>query len=345
MRIILDAMGGDNAPGELVRGALLALREYQVEITLVGRGEDVLRVLKEEGVNTLPRGLEIAHAEQVVAMEDNPSTVVKDKPNSSVVIGVDLLARGGGDAFVSAGSTGALLSGATLIVKRIKGVRRAALSPIIPTAKGGALLIDCGANVECTPEYLLQFAFMGSLYVQHVMGIEKPRVGLMNIGAEETKGDALRKEAYQLLRKVCEEGRLCFIGNVEGRDIAFGAADVVVADGFSGNIMLKTAEGMGLFFADLMKRMFMQNAITKLGALCVRGGLRSFKKLLDYTEYGGAPFIGVSLPVIKAHGSSNARAIASAVRQARDFAVSGVTQRIVENIEHMKISGLEDKTS
>jgi len=239
---------------------------------------------------------------------------------------------------VSAGSTGALLSGATLLVKRIKGVRRAGLSPFIPTAKGHALLIDCGANAECSPEYLLQFAFMGSLYMRHALGLEKPRVGLLNIGAEETKGDPVHKEAYQLLKKAQEGGRLHFIGNLEGRDIAFGAADVIVADGFSGNVMLKTAEGMGLFFADLMKRMFMKNLITKLGALCVKNGLRSFKKLMDYTEYGGAPFLGVSRPVIKAHGSSNARAVAAAVRQAHDFAASGVTEKIAENIEHMKIT-------
>jgi glycerol-3-phosphate acyltransferase PlsX len=341
MKIILDAMGGDNAPGELVRGALLARREYQVDITLVGRGEDLLRVFKEEGLSTLPPGLEIAHASQIVSMEDNPSAALKEKPDSSVAVGLNLLAEGGGDAFVSAGSTGALLSGATLIVKRIRGIRRAALSPIIPTARGGALLIDCGANTECTPEHLLQFAFMGSLYMRHAMGTDSPRVGLMNIGAEETKGDELRKQAYQLLRRAGGEGLLKFAGNVEGRDIAFGAADVVVADGFSGNIMLKTTEGVGLFFADLMKKMFYKNALTKLGALCVRGGLKSFRKVLDYTEYGGAPFLGVSRPVIKAHGSSNAKAVASAVRQARDFARSGVIQKIADNIEYMKVSDIE----
>jgi len=336
MRIILDVMGGDNAPGELVRGALLANREQRCDITLVGRGEDILGVLKQEGLDTLPSGVEIAHASQVVGMEDDPSSAIKEKPDSSVAVGLNLLVEGGGDAFVSAGSTGAVLSGATLIVKRIKGIRRAALSPIIPTAKGGALLIDCGANVECTPEYLLQFAFMGSLYMKHAMGHETPRVGLLNIGTEETKGTPAHKEAYQLLRRVHEDGRIHFAGNVEGRDIAFGAADVVVADGFSGNILLKTTEGIGLFFADLMKQMFTKNAVTKLGALCVKDGLRSFRKLLDYTEYGGAPFIGVSRPVIKAHGSSNARATASAIRQAAAFASSGVTKQITDNIEYMK---------
>ncbi|MCL2747111.1 MAG: phosphate acyltransferase PlsX [Oscillospiraceae bacterium] len=337
MKIILDAMGGDNAPREIVRGALLAQKESEADTVLVGRGEDILHVLKEEGLDTLPRGMEIAHAEQVITMDDNPSNVIKEKPDSSIVVGLDLLNKGVGDAFVSAGNTGALLSGATLIVKRIKGVRRAALSPIIPTAKGGAMLIDCGANVECTPEYLLQFAFMGSLYASCVMGIDKPRVGLMNIGAEETKGDALRKETYKLLRQAHDDGRLLFVGNLEGRDIAFGLADVVVSDGFSGNIMLKTTEGMGLFFASLMKQMFTKNIIAKMGALFVRGGLRSLKKMLDYTEYGGSPFLGVGKPVIKTHGSSNANAIRSTIRQARDFAASQVIQEIANNMEHMRL--------
>ncbi len=337
MKIILDAMGGDHAPREILRGALLAQKEQRVNLVLVGRGEDILQALKDDGLSDLPPGMEIAHASQVISMEDNPSSSIREKPDSSIVVGLNRLADGNGDAFVSAGSTGAVLTGATLIIKRIRGIRRAALAPIIPTAQGGALLIDCGANVDCTPEYLLQFAYMGALYMRHAMKIEFPRVGLLNIGAEETKGDELHKLAFQLLSQAGQAKRLNFTGNLEGRDIAFGAADVVVADGFSGNIMLKTMEGVGLFFADSMKQMFLKNTKTKLGALLVKDGLRSFRKMLDYTEYGGAPFLGVAKPVIKAHGSSNARAIASAVRQAVDFAQSNLTSIIVDNIEHMKV--------
>lgn len=337
MKIVLDVMGGDNAPGALVRGALLAKKEQDADIVMVGRGEDILEALRAEGLGELPRGLEIAHASQVISMEDNPSASIREKPDSSVVVGLTMLAEGKADAFVSAGSTGAVLTGATLLVKRIKGIRRAALSPVIPTAKGGALLIDCGANVDCSPEYLLQFAFMGECYAKHALGIEKPRVGLLNIGTEETKGDELHKQAFALMKKAGDEGRLGFVGNLEGRDIAFGAADVVVSDGFSGNIFLKTMEGVGLFFTDAMKKMFMESFKTKLAASMVKSGLKDFKKMLDYTEYGGAPFLGVTAPVIKAHGSSNDRAVASAIMQAVRFAGSGVIGDIIRNIEFMKV--------
>ncbi|MDR3207236.1 MAG: phosphate acyltransferase PlsX [Oscillospiraceae bacterium] len=341
MKIILDAMGGDNAPGAVVRGALLAQQETDAGLLLVGRGEDILQVIKDEGLPSLPPGLEIAHASQVVGMEDNPSSAIKDKPDSSIVVGLNMLAEGRGDAFVSAGSTGAVLTGATLLVKRIRGIRRAALSPILPTERGGALLIDSGATADCTPEYLLQFACMGSLYMKHAQGIEAPRVGLLNIGAEETKGDELRKAAHKLLKQAHEKGLIRFVGNVEARDVAFGAADVVVADGFSGNILLKASEGIGLYFVELLKRMYAKNLKSKLGALLVKDGLRSFKKVLDYAEYGGAPFLGVSRPVIKAHGSSNPRAIASSIRQAQAFARADVTRLIAENIEGMKLPEAE----
>ncbi len=341
MKIIIDAMGGDNAPREIVRGALKAQTELGVDIVLTGRAEDLLQALKDDGYTDLPRGLEIAHASQVIAMDADPTASVREQADSSLVVGLGLLARGGGDAFVSAGSTGALLAGSTLLVKRIKGIRRAALSPVLPTKKGGALLIDCGANVECTPEYLLQFAYMGSYYVKKVMGRQTPAVGLLNNGAEEHKGDPLHREAYQLLKTAGEAGRINFVGNLEGRDIAFGAADVVVADGFSGNVLLKTMEGVGLFFVDQMKEMFMQSTGSKLAALLMKKHFKSFKKMLDYTEYGGAPLLGISKPVIKAHGSSNARAICSAVRQARDFAQGGITEDIAQNIEFMKTAGEE----
>ncbi len=336
MKIIVDAMGGDNAPSAIVKGALLAAQEFGVEIILVGPVERILQVLKDEGISEIPHGIEIAHASQVIGMEDNPSSAIREKKDSSLVVALGMLSQGDGDAMVSAGSTGALLTGSTLTVKRIKGIRRAALAPVLPTAKGGALLIDCGANVECTPEYMLQFAYMGSYYASRVLGKENPRVGLLNIGAEESKGGPLQKAAYQLLKQAGADGRINFCGNVEGRDVACGQADVIVSDGFSGNIMLKTMEGVGMFFTDVVKGVFKKNAITKFAAFLVKGGLMDFKKKLDYKETGGAPLLGITKPVIKAHGSSDAYSIRSAIYQAKLFAQSGFVEEITKNIEFMK---------
>lgn len=337
MHILVDAMGGDNAPVEIVLGAVEAVLELGVEVTLVGRGEDILKVLREQGIDDLPKGIAISHASQVVEMSDSPATSGKDKPDSSLAVGLRMLASGEGDALVSAGNTGALLSGAILTVKRIKGIRRAALAPVIPTKNGGAILIDCGANLECKPEYLLQFGYMGSLYAQKALGRDKARVGLLNIGTEEAKGTDLQKNAYRLLKEAGQNGKMNFIGNIEGRDVAFGAADVVVSDGYSGNIFLKTMEGVGLYFADMLKGMFYKNALTKVSALMVKDGLRVFKKTLDYTETGGSPLLGLQKPVIKAHGSSNAKAMKNAIRQARDFAQGGVIPAIESNISSMTV--------
>ena len=337
MKIIVDAMGGDNAPQSNVRGALAAIREQGVEVILVGRGEDILRCLKEDGMDTLPAGLEIAHADQVVEMCDNPATAFKEKKDSSLTVGLNLLKEGKGDAFVSAGSTGALLSAATLMIKRIKGIRRAALDPVVPTGKGGSILIDAGATAECTPEYLLQFAFMGSYYAERILGRPEPRVGLLNIGAEPSKGMDLQREANSLLQKAGEQGRINFTGNVEPREAVYGEVDVIVADGYSGNIFLKTMEGVGGFLARELKAMFKKSMVTKLGALCVKDGLMSFKKLMDSGEVGGTALLGISKPVIKAHGSSNDYAIKNAIRQAAAFASSGIIEDIVENIDHMRL--------
>lgn len=337
MKIIIDAMGGDRAPGEIVRGALDAVSEYGIQAVLVGQAERILEILKERGMTEIPPGVEIAHAPDIVLMEDNPSAVVKEKPESSLVKAVRMLADGAGDAVVSAGSTGALLAASTLYVKRIKGVRRAALAPFLPARKGNPLLIDCGANVECTPEYLLQFAFMGGIYAKKQLGLQNPRVGLLNIGAEETKGAPLQRETYALLKKAAEDGLINFIGNIESRGVAFGEADVVVADGYSGNILLKTMEGVGMFFAAMLKDMFMSGLKSKIAALLVKKQLGAFKKTLDYSETGGTPLLGLNRPVIKAHGSSGALAVKNAVRQARLFAESGVIDEICGNIEHMKV--------
>jgi glycerol-3-phosphate acyltransferase PlsX len=338
MKIIVDAMGGDNAPRSTVEGALEAVREYGVEVVLVGRGEEILSVLQDNGVGELPPGVEIAHAGQVVEMCDNPATAFKEKKDSSLTVGLNLLKEGKGDAFVSAGSTGALLSAATLLVKRIRGIRRAALAPVVPTGNGGAILIDCGATAECTPEYLLQFAFMGSYYAERVLGRPEPRVGLLNIGVEPSKGTDLQRQAYELLTRAGEEERIHFVGNIEAREAVEGGVDVIVADGYSGNIFLKTMEGTGLFLAQEIKKMFKRNLISKLAALLVSGGIRDFKKLLDSSEVGGTALVGISKPVIKAHGSSDAYAIKNAIRQAVQFASSGILEDIKENIDHMRLT-------
>ncbi|GHU90738.1 phosphate acyltransferase [Clostridia bacterium] len=338
MRIIVDAMGGDRAPDEIVRGAVAANAEFGVDITLVGVGEKILRVLQDCGLSDLPRGVEVANAEQVVTMEDKAANVLKLKPDSSMMVALKLLGEGKGDAVVSAGNTGALLSGATLLVKRIKGIRRGALVPMVPTATGLSVLIDGGANVEVTAEYLLQFAYLGAAYAERAMGLRNPKVALLNNGAEESKGTPVIKETYQLLEDAKKQGRINFVGNVEGREAVMGEVDVIVADGFTGNVFLKTEEGVGLFFMKMLKTMFKTNLRTKIAALLVSKELNVVKKKMDYAEYGGAPLLGMSKPVIKAHGASNERAIRSAIKQAIDYANSGLTEYITENIEFMQLS-------
>ena len=291
-----------------------------------------------DSIETLPKGVEIANADDVVDMHDDPATVVKKKKDSSMVVGLNMLKEGGGDAFVSAGSTGALLSAATLTVRRVKGIRRAAMAPQIPTKTGReAVLIDCGATADCTPEFLLQFAFMGSYYAEKVLGIENPRVALLNIGAEDSKGGELQKAVYPLLKQAGEAGAINFTGNIEARDVPLGGADVVVADGFSGNILLKGIEGTALFMASMMKDMFKKNVLTKLAALLCMDGVKAFKKKMDYRETGGTALIGLSKPVIKAHGSSDALAIRNAIRQAIGAVEADVAATLAANMDHMVI--------
>ena len=335
MKIIVDAMGGDNAPKAPVLGAIAAAKAYDVEIILVGQSEKILECLKEEGIDTLPPGVEVAFASQVVTMCDNPTAVLHTGRDSSMVVGAQLLAKGQGDAFVSAGNTGALLTVATLVAKRIKGIKRAAVSPVCPTETGKCVILDAGANNECTPEYLLHFGYMGSFYAQRYLGIEKPRVGLLNNGAEETKGRELQKDAYALLKKAGDDGELNFVGNVEARDVPTGKVDVVVCDGFSGNILLKSIEGTAIFMAHKLKEMFKSSLATKLGYLLCKGGMDEFKKLLDSREVGGSMFLGITKPVVKAHGSSDAYAMQNAIRQAKLCVEGGVCQAIADNIDKM----------
>ena len=337
MKIIVDAMGGDNAPQAPVMGAIQANAEYGVDITLVGRGDEILKVLEDNGIKDLPAGVEIAHASEVVEMCDNPATAFREKKDSSLTIGLNLLKNGEGDAFVSAGSTGALLSGATLVVKRIRGIRRAALAPVVPTGNGGAVLIDCGANAECPPEYLLQFAYMGSYYAEHVLGRPEPKVGLLNIGVEPSKGTSLQTAVYPMLKAAGDAGRINFVGNVEAREAVEGAVDVIVSDGYSGNIFLKTMEGTGLYLVRELKGIFKKNLLTKLAAVLVSGGLKHLKKLMSSSEVGGTALVGISKPVIKAHGSSDAYAIKNAIRQALQYVSSGIIESIAENIDLMRL--------
>ena len=333
MRIIIDAMGGDNAPDEIVLGALRAAKEYGTEIVLVGRGEDILRGMKANGLDNLPQGVEIANAEDMVDMHVDPTQVVQQHRNSSMVVGLKMLADGAGDAMISAGNTGALLTAGTLLVKRIRGIRRAAFAPLFPTR---TVLIDAGANTECTPEFLMQFGCMGSLYAQKALGIERPRVALLNNGAEEEKGDELHKNAYVLLKKADENGLIHFTGNIEGRDVLTGA-DVIVADGFSGNVLLKGIEGTASYMAHMMKDMFKRNFLSKIGYLFCKKGANEIRKTMDYREIGGSMLVGLNKPVIKAHGSSDALAIMGAVKQAMTAVESGFCEEIRANVSRMTL--------
>ena len=335
MKIILDAMGGDHAPEAPVLGAIQAAKDFGAQITLVGKGDQILEVMRSNGIHDLPAGVEIANAEEIVDMHDDPANVIRKKKDSSMVVGLRMVAEGEGDAFISAGSTGALLSGATLIVKRVKGIRRAAMGPVMPNKAGGkTVILDCGANAECTAEFLLQFGLVGSLYANKYLGVEKPKVGLLNIGSEDTKGTPLQKEAYQLLTEASQQGILNFVGNVEARDVPLGAVDVVVCDGFAGNVLLKSIEGTAMFMGSLMKRrIFKRNAFSAIGYLFCKPGVDEVVKMLDYREIGGTQFLGIKKPVIKAHGSSDARAFRNAVRQAMDAAKSDMTEELEQGLK------------
>ena len=346
MKIIVDAMGGDLAPEAPVLGALEAMKAGNLEIMLVGRGEAILEVMRKHSLNTLPQGVEICNADDVVDMHDDPASVIHKRKTSSMIVGLRMLAEAKGDAFVSAGSTGALLTGATLIVKRVRGIRRAAMGPAVPNKKGGkTVILDCGANAECSPEFLLQFGLVGSIFAKRQMGVENPRIGLLNIGTEDSKGTALQKDAYAQLKQAGEQGLLNFVGNVEARDVPLGAVDVVVCDGFSGNVLLKSIEGTAMFMGSLMKGIFTKNVLTKVGYLLCKDGVTRIKKMMDYREIGGTQFLGIRKPVIKAHGSSDALAFQSAIRQAADAAscdIAGELELSLQQLAKIKESEVID---
>jgi len=334
MKIIVDAMGGDNAPDEIVLGSINAVKQNNIDVILVGRGEDILRVFERLEMKELPGGIEIANASEVIEIDEDPATSIRNKKDSSMSVGLTMLRDGSGDAFISAGSTGALLSGATLIVKRVRGIRRAALAPYIPNSAGGFILIDCGANAECTPEYLLQFAYMGSFYAEDVLKINSPRVGLLNNGAEISKGTSLQHETYGFLKNA----ELNFIGNVEAKDAMAGVCDVLVCDGFTGNVFLKAVEGTASLILSELKSVFMSSALTKLSAVLVKKQLSGLKNRMNPDSVGGTALLGISKPVLKAHGSSNAKAIQNAILQAVKEAESGIAGRFSDNIDRMKVS-------
>lgn len=330
MKIIVDAMGGDNAPLEILKGCALAYKEYGSSFVLTGNEKIIRTVISE---NSLDLGdYEIVHTEDVISMEDEPTRVIKDKKDSSLGKAFSLLKQGYGDAVVSAGSTGAVLVGATMTVGRIRGIKRPALATVLPSDCGATMLLDCGANVECRPEMLAQFGVMGSIYMNKILKADNPRVMLANVGTEDTKGDPLHKETFELLKNT----PINFCGNIEGRDILSGIADVIVADGFSGNLILKTCEGVaGMMYSNL-KSVFKKNTISKLAAAMVMSGLKEFKKKMDYTEYGGAPLMGIAKPVIKAHGSSNAVAFKNALRQAQEYFENNVIAEIANGVSTVK---------
>lgn len=336
MVILVDAMGGDHAPDEITKGCIDAINEMDgFEILLIGNRDKIEKILKERNFNS--QRLKIIHAEQIITMEDQPTKAIKTKKDSSMVVGFNLLKEKAGEVFVSAGNTGALMAGAMFILGRISGVDRPALAPIIPTKTGGTLLVDAGANAVCKPINYVQFGIMGSIYMKDVFNIENPKVGLINVGTEEKKGNETIKQAYALLSK----SPINFIGNIEGKELPEGKVNVAVCDGFVGNILLKFMEGIGSFFVGELKAVYSKNIISKISGLAVKKGLSLFKKKIDPSEYGGVPLLGVNGKVVKAHGSSNAKAIKNAIFKAYNFAKSPIIDKIREEFENMEVEDFE----
>ncbi|MCF6461043.1 phosphate acyltransferase PlsX [Clostridium sp. Cult3] len=324
MKIIVDSIGGDKGPREIVKGCVDAVNELGVEIIIVGKEDDIRKELSNY---SFPKAaIDILNATEEISNEDDPTLAIRRKKDSSMVVGMKALTEGYGDGLVSTGNTGALLAGGLFIVKRIQGIERAALATVYPTKTGISFILDVGANVDCKPEYLKQFAMMGSIYSEKVLGINSPKVGLANIGVEEGKGNALVREAYDLLK----DANLNFFGNVEVRDIPEGLVDVIICDGFVGNVILKLTEGMAISMFSTLKEEFTKSFKSKVGALMLKSQLKSFKDRLDYREYGGAPLLGIKQPVVKAHGSSDAFAIKNAIRQTKTFIEKDVI-KIIEN--------------
>jgi len=325
MKIIIDAMGGDHAPLEIIKGAALAIEEFDVQLILVGDEQKINKEIEEN--NLSKRNMEIIHTDKVLTMEDDPISVVKAKKDSSMGICFKIIAddkENKINAMVSAGNSGALLTGSTLLVKRINDIKRAAIAVVLPYEKK-TLLIDAGANLDIKAEYLKQFGFMGSIYMKKIFGIDAPTVGLANNGAEKIKGTPEHVEAYRLLS---ETKTINFVGNIEGRDITMKCSDVLVTDGFTGNMILKLTEGFGIYMINKLKTMFLKDFFTKVSSVLLKDSLRDFKRSFDHSEYGGAPLLGIRKPVIKAHGSANAKTIKNAIRQAKFCVETKLTEEI-----------------
>lgn len=333
MKIIVDAFGGDNAPLEILKGCADAVRELDIDILLTG-DETIIRRVAGENAISLDR-MEIAHTESVITMEDHAGEIMKSKSDSSMALGLKKLAAGEGDAFISAGNSGALIVGATLIIKRIKGIKRVAFSPVIPKKEGFFMLIDSGANVDCKPEMLQQFGIMGSIYMNKVMGVKDPRVALANIGTEEHKGGELQHEAFQLLKNA----PVNFVGNIEAREIPYDAGDVIVADGFTGNCILKLYEGVAMCMMGLIKDIFTKNLKNKIAASLILPDMKELKKHMDYNEYGGAPIMGASKPVFKAHGDSKAKTFKNALRLTKAYVEGNVVDEITRSVADLRNNG------
>jgi len=339
MKILLDAMGGDNAPEANIRGAIKAIKEINSEIVLIGK-EDVIRTKIKEIYNKeleeITDKITIQNATETIEMEDIPTQAIKHKKDSSMVVGFKMLKQDEGDVFISAGNSGALLTGATLLVGRIKGVDRPAIAPMLPSYKKGLMLVDAGANTNCKPINLLQFAEFANIYLRKIYNIEKPAIGLLNIGTEETKGNDLMKESYQLLKEKAADYDINFVGNVEGREAFSGEIDAVVTDGFTGNIFLKTVEGLGKLVKRSLTESLKKNILSTIACIPALPGIKRFSKTMDYKEYGGALFLGVKKPVVKAHGSSDEYLFYFTIKQAEKFAESKAVEILKQEFEKMQ---------
>lgn len=340
MIILLDAMGGDNAPEATIKGAVNAINQVEAEVVLVGNKDVINNKVKEyygkEDISEISSRLRIHHTTETIEMEDTPTVAIKHKKDSSMVVGFNLLKEGKGDVFISAGNSGALLTGATLLVGRIKGIDRPALAGILPAYKSKLLLMDCGSNTNCKPINLLQFAQMSSIYLNSTFHIENPAIGLLNIGTEETKGNELVKESYRLLKENAEKLNINFVGNVEGRDAFSGKIDAIITDGFTGNVFLKAVEGLGKLVKKSLSDSLKKNFLSMIASLPALPAIKRFAGMVDYKEYGGALFLGVKKPVVKAHGSSDAKLFEFTIKQAEQFVKNKAVEKLTEAFEKPK---------
>ena len=342
MIILLDAMGGDNAPDANIKGAVAAINQIQAELWLIGKEEVIKAKLKEfynKTAEEISPRLKIYNATETIEMEDTPTLAIKHKKDSSMVVGFNLLKEGKGDVFISAGNSGALLTGATLLVGRIKGVDRPALAGILPSYHKRLVLMDCGSNTNCKPINLLQFAQMSTIYLRNTFGIEKPAIGLLNIGTEETKGNELVKESYNLIKNNAEKLDINFVGNVEGRDAFSGKIDAIIADGFTGNVFLKTTEGLGKFVKKSLKESLLKNIFSKIASIPSLPAINRFANTMDYKRYGGALFLGVKKPVVKAHGSSDEKLFEYTILQAEKFVENKAVDKMIEAFTDTYVNG------